>query len=331
LIDMHLDARVLHFFLTAKGQFISGSSIGEALGLSRVSVHNHLEALRKSGFEFSAIRNRGYRLEREPEQFHPQLFEALLEEMPCPFFKSHIALGEADSTNNVAEIELSKGRETPFLVLADTQTSGRGRRGRTWHSPRHKNLYLSVALRPSLPPARLQTITLWLGLRLCAFLRDRLALPVLIKWPNDLMLHDRKIAGMLTEARVDSEQTRDLVFGLGLNVNSASEDFPPEIRDIASSLSLNLGKPQNLTRMAHATCLVVAEAMRDYLDGQFADELSSAWPEFDYLRGRMVQAGELAGQAMGITSNGSLRLQRPDGSSVILHSGEVSLGSGSSD
>lgn len=322
---MDLDAHVLVSFLHAKGEFVSGSRIAAELGLSRVSIHNHLEQLKGDGFEFAAIRNKGYQLIREPDAFHPALFDALLACEPCLFFKSHIALGPVDSTNTVAEQELSAGREAPFFVVADSQSAGRGRRGRVWHSPGHRNLYLSIALRPSLPPSRLQTITLWLGLRLCQLLRDLHALPVQIKWPNDLLIHGRKVAGMLTEARVDSEATRDLVFGLGLNVNSSEADFPPEIALVASSLALSLGHPLNLSRLAHRILLQLADAIQDYLEDAYAPELAHLWPEFDFLRGQRVQTDLVSGVACGVTQNGSLRVERDDGSIAILHSGEVSL------
>ncbi len=324
---MKVPAQVLQHFIQAKGQFISGTEIGEKLGLSRVSVHNHLETLKKDGFEFSAIRNKGYRLEKEPEVFHPALFETLMELVPCPFFRNYKAVEEVSSTNSLAELELAKGTEAPFFIVANEQTQGRGRRGRVWHSPLKKNLYLSVGLRPAMPPAKLQTITLWMGLRLCNFLREKYSLPVLIKWPNDLILHDRKIAGMLTEARVDSEFTRDLVFGLGLNVNSTSDDFPEELSNFASSLALNLDRNINLTRLAHDIIHVLADAIVDYLDDQYRSELTDQWPEFDYLRGQDVRTGDIEGKVLGISANGSLRLERPDGSNILLHSGEVSIGS----
>lgn len=322
---MDLDVQVLLPFVKAKGRFVSGTSIGRELGLSRVSVHNHLESLRASGFTFAAIRNKGYQLTREPETFHPVLFRALLEETPCPYFKNHITLEEVDSTNTVAEAELSKGRETPFFVVAESQSAGRGRRGRVWHSPRRKNIYLSAALRPSLPPGKLPTITLWLGLRLCRFLRDTFALPVLVKWPNDIMLHGKKIAGMLTEARIDSEFTRDLVFGVGLNVNTLEKDFPDELASIAGSLALSTGQCLNITRLTHQMVLHLAEAFADFMDGGHVEELARLWPEFDFLRGQRVCAEAIEGVAAGITSTGSLRVQRDDGSMATLHSGEVSI------
>ncbi len=321
-------ARILLAFLQTGGQFISGAALGRRLGVSRVSVHHHLEALKAGGFVFSAIRNRGYRLEHEPDAVHPALLEALLAEQPIPFFAGGLCLGATDSTNSVAEAELAKGRPAPFYVIADTQSAGRGRRGRSWHSPPRSNLYLSVGLRPNLPPARLQSITVWLGLRLCRFLRDTFALPVQVKWPNDLFLHGRKVAGMLTEARVDAEATRDLVFGLGLNVNCTEADFPPELAGIAGSIGPHLGRPVNLSRLAHGILGALAAAIPVFLDGHHAEELVALWPQFDYLRGRTVSNGMLEGRVLGINPSGALRLERPDGSIALLHSGEVSLGSG---
>jgi BirA family biotin operon repressor/biotin-[acetyl-CoA-carboxylase] ligase len=322
---MDLAANILAPFLRAGEQFISGEGIAEQLGVSRVSVHHHLEALRRDGFVFDAIRNRGYRLTSEPDAFHPTLFAALLVEQPVPFFAGHQVRETVDSTNTVAEAALANGRAAPFFVLATRQTAGRGRRGRVWHSPPDANLYLSVALRPSLPPARLQTITLWLGLRLARFLRDRFGLPIQVKWPNDLMLQGRKIAGMLTEARVDSEFTRDLVFGLGINVNGAHSDFPEELREIAGSLAIGVGHPLNLSRLAHQLVQVIATAIEDYLAGAYAPELERLWPDYDYLQGQQVQSDVASGVAQGITSTGSLRVRREDNSIVLLHAGEVSL------
>jgi len=318
-------AQLLLPFLRAKGQFISGAELGQRLGISRVSIHKHLEQIRSEGFVFSAIRNKGYRMEEEPFHFHPDLMEALLDKEPVPYFNSHLFLNQVDSTNSLAESELSSDRLAPFFIVADEQSSGRGRRGRTWHSPSGKNLYISIALRPSLPPARLQTITLWMGLRLCIFLRDRFSLPVQIKWPNDLMLHGKKIAGMLTEARVDSESTRDLIFGLGLNVNSQPEDFPGDLSGIAHSLAIEKGHPISLTRLAHSLIQVLASALEDFLEDSYSEELAQLWPEYDFLRGQIAETDDVKGVVLGIAKSGALRVQREDGTVAILQSGEVSL------
>lgn len=322
---MSLTKNVLRAFLEANGSFLSGTQVAESLGISRVSVHHHLDALREEGFTFKAVRNKGYQLLREPDRLNAALLEALLLAEPCPFFRSHLIERELESTNSLAEAELSAGRDGPFFVIADTQTAGRGRRGREWHSPPGTNLYLSIGLRPSLPPARLQAITLWSGLRLCRFLRRELALPLMIKWPNDLMLYDRKVAGMLTEARVDSESTRDLTFGLGLNVNARADEFPACLQQSAISLAEGLGHPLNLSRLAHRVLICLAEALQDFLDDAFSDELEHLWPEHDFLRGRRVCTDLASGRVLGIASNGSLRLEQDNGALALLHSGEVSL------
>ena len=322
---MRAVGEILRIFLRAGGGYVSGEAVARELGFSRVYVHKLLDNLRKEGFAFHAVRNRGYRLEKEPDSLHPELFNALLAERPLPFFKGIRHLGSTGSTNADAEEELAAGAEAPLLVTATEQTAGRGRRGRRWHSPPDRNLYVSAGIRPALAPSRLQTITLFLGLRLCHFLRDRFALPVLVKWPNDLLVHDRKLAGMLTEARVDAEQTRDLVFGLGLNGNLAADELPGELRPVATSLQEATGRSVSLSRLAHHVGGVIAEAMEDFLADGVGGELVDSWPAVDALRGREVTAGDQTGTVLGISSSGSLRLRRPDGSLALLHSGEVSV------
>ncbi len=316
---------ILRILLAASGDYVSGEAIAREIGCSRVHVHKLLESLKEQGFLFHAVRNRGYRLVEEPVRFHAGLFAALCAAEPLPFFRSIRHLGSTGSTNAVADEDLAAGAEAPLLVTATEQTSGRGRRGRHWHSPPDHNLYLSAGIQPTLSPGRLQTITLFLGLRICTFLREQFALPILVKWPNDLLLHDRKLAGMLTEARVDAERTRDLVFGLGLNVNGTEDEFPADLRTVATSLRAAVGRPLSLSRLAHGLCGVLASGMEDFLGGDAAGELLESWPAIDALRGREVIAGDQTGTVLGISPSGSLRLRRANGSLVLLHSGEVSV------
>jgi BirA family biotin operon repressor/biotin-[acetyl-CoA-carboxylase] ligase len=316
---------ILTAFLQAEGRYLSGQALGEQLTLSRVGVHKHLDNLRKEGFSFHAVRNKGYRLEKEPLDLNPSLINCLLAADPVPFFHSHTFCESIDSTNTEADRQLARGVTTPFTVVSTEQTAGRGRRGRTWFSPKGKNIYLTAALNPGLPPNRLQVITLWLGLSLAQALRERYSLPILVKWPNDLLLHDRKIAGMLTEARVDSERTESLVFGIGLNVNIAREDFPDELQSRASSLAAVLGEPLSLSRVTVFLLRTLAAALEDFLADEYRDQLKHLWPTYDALAGREVTSEFASGRVLGINPQGSLRLQRPDGSLALLHAGEVSL------
>jgi BirA family biotin operon repressor/biotin-[acetyl-CoA-carboxylase] ligase len=322
---MHIRTAIISRFLQADKAFVSGESIARELGLSRVSVWNHLEQLRADGYGLTAVRNRGYRLDAMPLPLHPDLLDALLAKQPVPYFKTVHCASTVASTNTTAEQLLAAGNPVPLVVLASEQTAGRGRRGRQWHSPPHCNLYLSIGLRPELPPTRLQTITLWLGLRVAWWLRDLTAMPIQVKWPNDLMLNNRKIAGILTEARVDAESTRELIVGIGLNINSAEADFPEEVRSIAGSLHSNGLKPQVLSVFAHGLLGCMAEALEDYFNDSYGEVIASQWQVVDYLAGKRVEAGEISGIVAGINSAGALRVRRDDGSVALLSSGEVSL------
>lgn len=324
-MQLSAKASVLRSLFAAKGAFVSGNQLGRELGISRVSVWNHLDALKEEGFRFEAIRNRGYRIVEEPLAFHPDGFAARLALQPCPFFKSYLYLPETGSTNDVAANEFASGREAPFFVISDNQRSGRGRRGRAWYSPPARNLYLSIGLRPELPPTRLQSITLWLGLQISQKLRQVTGLPVMVKWPNDLYLHGRKLAGILTEARVDSEQTRELVVGIGLNINTQAAEFPPELAASATSLAIASGRSWPVVHIAAELLQALATAIEAFLENHYAERLLLDWPEHDYLRDRTIQHEQAEGRVIGIHPNGSLRIQRPDGSVAVVHSGEVGL------
>src|SRR5574344_816136 len=152
---------ILRELLAQDTGFVSGSALAEKLAMSRVAVWQHMEKLRSQGFEFEAIRARGYRIVHQPKNLNATLVEALLAETAhhCQL----IVLDEVDSTNDEAARQLATGRKTPFVVLARRQTQGRGRFGRSWNSAHNNNMYASFGFRPALTPERLQAFTLWMG------------------------------------------------------------------------------------------------------------------------------------------------------------------------
>jgi BirA family transcriptional regulator, biotin operon repressor / biotin---[acetyl-CoA-carboxylase] ligase len=321
------DSIILSELLAAEGNFVSGSRLAELLGISRVSVWSHMERLRSQGFSFEAVRNRGYRLMGQPIDLNPLMIAALLPrrtDPPALFFSPEI-----DSTNSEAERQLAAGQATPFAVFARKQTAGRGRMGRSWHSEDNGNLYLSCAFRPRLEPARMQTFTLWMGVNVCQALRNFTQAEVAVKWPNDLLANGRKLGGMLTEARIDADQMRDVVFGLGLNVNSPSATWPAEIATTAISLAEAVGRPMEINRLAAAVIGRIFHAFDRFNQAENNSELNELWNRFDALRGKTVETagnGEtIAGVADGIDERGSLRVRQADGSIRLLRAGEVSL------
>jgi len=323
-----LDSSILLAFLEADGEPVSGDRLAKELGVSRVAIWSRLERLRAAGYVFAASTRKGYALRSVPRHLDPALLDAhlrLLKVSPKVEF-----LAEVDSTNSEAERRLAVGQEAPFAVLARTQKAGRGRLGRKWHSAPSGNLYLSLAFRPFIPPERLKPFTLWMGLALCAHVEKSLGLKLGLKWPNDLQSPDgRKVAGMLTEARLDADSVRELVFGVGLNLTGASKDFPADLRATAGSLEAALGSPLDLNREAAGVIAALFRAWEQFEEGTWFRSFRKLWSHHDVLAGKSVRVGlrgdPVAGVVDGIDDEGSLILRTGGGRRAIVSSGEVTL------
>lgn len=325
------DLTILRALLEAGEGFVSGSDLAGRLGVSRVSVRARMQRLEETGFTLEAVRNKGYRLAGQPGLLHAALLEACLIRLGVSV-DLHVH-EEIDSTNSEAERLLSAGASTPLVVLASRQSAGRGRMGRRWHSEDAENLYLSFAFRPQLPPARMTKFTLWMGASLCDFLDEKHAVHARVKWPNDLLCDGRKLAGMLTEARIDADFTRDLIFGLGLNVNADPTTLPEEVREIATSVRAVSGQPRPINPFAAEVIACLMNAYEQFVDGSFEKFFKQRWIDYDCLNGQQVtvrgHAGELTGTVAGVNDDGSLALIRADGTRMALRAGDVSLGTGS--
>jgi BirA family biotin operon repressor/biotin-[acetyl-CoA-carboxylase] ligase len=324
------DVHLLRAFLAAGDEFVSGSVLAEEVGLTRVAIWARLEKLREDGFVFEAVRNRGYRLLKVPTQLDGRLLAA------------HLALAGAgrslhfhptiDSTNSEAERLLASGETAPFVVAAAEQTKGRGRLGRVWHSPPEGNLYASYAFRPRIAHRRIATITLWMGAGLCDYLERTWGIPVQVKWPNDLLIGGRKVAGILTEARIDADLTRELVIGIGLNIQGNTSAWPPEASHIATTLADHAHGTLPVNAVAAGFIETVFQLYEAFIAETHRDAFPMLWKKYDALAGKPIRANlngrALTGEASGIDTDGALLLKTPDSHVHRLHSGEVTIGSG---
>ena len=322
------DVYVLRCLLQASPHFVSGNQLAEKLKMSRVGVWARVDKMRKAGLSIEASQNRGYRLAGEPNLLVYPLLEAWLKECKtdCPFY----LFKKTDSTNSEAERLLAEGVETPFAVLSHQQDSGRGRMGRTWHSPKDGNLYLSIALRPNVEIVKFRNFTLWQGIAIGKFLKVHTGVQnLLVKWPNDLICNNKKLGGMLTEASIDCDQVRSMIFGIGLNVNSNTGDFPKDLRDSSVSLQEASGMSWRLHELAARLIKTCLEASKECLSKDSDAKLLKEWKEMDFLKGKKikVQSGKetYTGRADGIDHSGGLRLKLRNGRARVAHAGEVSL------
>jgi BirA family biotin operon repressor/biotin-[acetyl-CoA-carboxylase] ligase len=318
---------IVRELLAAGDGFVSGTKLAEMLGISRVAIWAHMEKLRLHGFSFEAVRRRGYRLTGRPMRLHEVLLRASLQQRPTPL--NLVFSDSIDSTNSEAERRLASGEATPLIVVAREQTRGRGRLGRKWVSEDRGNLYASFAFRPELRPSRMQDFTLWMGVNVCEALANTCRIDAGVKWPNDILHNGRKLGGMLTEARIDADRTRDVVFGLGLNLNSQRADWPHEIAPRTTSVAEAVGQPVDINRVATAIIGRVLKAFELFVAGDYRSEFERMWNRFDVLRNRRIAVlfGDvrIEGVAEGIDATGALRLRDDKGQLHRCHAGDVTI------
>lgn len=328
-VEVNDDAlTILKALLAEPKAFVSGSILAEQLGVSRPAIHAKLGKLREQGFGFEAIRNKGYRLLKEPEILNADLIRYYIDQKESPIDVLYFPV--IDSTNNEAERQLSFGRKAPFAIASSCQTKGRGRLGRQWHSATADNLYLSILFEPNTPPQALQHFTLWAGIHICRTLQNLISTASLkIKWPNDLHCDGRKFAGMLTEAKMDADGLRSITFGIGLNVNSNPTNYPEEIRKTATSLYAINGSELSLNQTVANVIAAIQSAYDTCFLGDRSENLVEAWSPLSSLSGQSVTAimngKEVTGIACGIDETGALLLQTADGQTRAIRAGDVSL------
>src|SRR5215831_2348171 len=217
---------------------ISGAQIAKEIGVSRQQVFRWIETLRALGVKVKGHPRAGYHIERAPDILAPQLLARRLR--GTAFSKRIHHFFKAESTNTIAMHLGEAGEAHGTVVLAEEQTAGRGRAGRTWLTEKSAGISCTVLVRPPIPPAHAPLLTLVAGLATRDAVADELPSVPDIRWPNDLLVHRRKFCGILTEMHAEPDRLRYAVIGIGINVNQSK--MPGEIEDIATSLRIESGK-----------------------------------------------------------------------------------------
>ena len=308
-------------WLRASPDPLSGEELARRLGCSRAAVHKQVEALREAGWRIDARHAQGYLLLGAPDR----LDSAALGPHLTGRWRRIVWFAETDSTQRVARDLAHDGAEEGTIVIAEAQSAGRGRLGRSWHSPPGTNLYCSIVLRPPLPPGGVPQLALVLGLAAADAVAAVAGLEVGLKWPNDVVLDGRKAAGILTEMEAEVERVHHVVAGLGVNVNA--EAFPPELAATATSLRLAAGRPVDRAVLTAALLAAVERRYDRFVAEGFAP-VRREWEQRSWLGGKEVRVaspeGELHGRVLGLDDDGALRLETPVGLRRVV-AGEVTL------
>ncbi|MFH1853945.1 MAG: biotin--[acetyl-CoA-carboxylase] ligase [Candidatus Omnitrophota bacterium] len=242
-----LDDKILIFFKQNIDSYVSGEELSETLGVSRTAVWKHIEKLRAEGYEIAASPHLGYKLMTVPDRLTE--IELKWKLNTDVIGRKVYSFGEIASTNDAAYNLAISGEKEGAVVTAEYQTKGRGRLGRKWVSPRGKGVYLSVILRPDTLLREIPVITLFSALSVARTIRDETGLPALIKWPNDTLIYNRKVSGILTELNGEADMVNFVIVGIGVNINTKKELLPEGGTSIFAEKGIQISRVEFTRRL----------------------------------------------------------------------------------
>lgn len=316
--------QIVRLFRSRLGEYVSGQEICSLLHISRAAVWKQVEQLRELGFEIEARRAHGYRLLESPDLLLPSDIAADLDTLLVG--RQIHCVNEVTSTNQLAQQLAAEGAAEGLVVLAETQTAGRGRMGRRWESPAGVNVYCSVLLKPQIPPRQAPQLTFLSAVATAESLRELYGIDARVKWPNDILVGGRKIAGLLNELSAETEQIHALVLGIGINVNMVSSQFPDELRYPATSVRIETNELSPRLALVRLLLRKIDLLYAEFLKEGFAP-LRRRWETLFDLLDRQVEVDLgrrcISGVVGGLEPDGALKLFMPDGSVERVLAGDV--------
>ena len=319
-----MDEEILQLLRESPSVFLSGEEISRRLKVSRTAVWKRIAHLRTLGYEIEASTRLGYRLIQSPDLLTPSEIKPILKTKWLGKTIHHFHT--LDSTNSKAYQLALNGAEEGEVVIAEAQEKGRGRLGRHWSSPPFLNLYLSAILRPKISPHQASLITLMAAVATAEAIRKFSGLLPLIKWPNDILLRDRKVAGLLNEIHSEMDRIHFVILGVGVNLNMDKKMFPKEIRAVATSLKIEMG--QAISRKAFLQSLLQElEKWYTIFMKEGSAFILKAWRDRAHVKGRRVKVTSFGetwiGRAMDVDSDGALILETAGGKRKRVVAGDI--------
>ena len=301
--------------------YLSGEELGSRLGLSRTAIWKRIERLRACGYQVEGSSRRGYRLQPDQDLLLAAEILAGLDRQRLAGPVWHFVT--LPSTNDLAKDLARRGYPEGMVLVAETQSAGRGRLGRVWESPAGTGIYLSLLLRPPLPPTELPKLTLTAAVAVVEALKEVTALEIGIKWPNDIIFDGKKLGGILTEMETESDQMSHVILGVGLNINTLA--FPDHLAGLATSLG-STGRSYSRLAIVRTFLAAMDRWYGTFLDQGFGEILAS-WRRETVTLGKPVRvrlgAREVSGLAVDVAPDGSLLVKKPCGEVEKIISGEI--------
>ncbi len=311
--------KIIQFLKESKG-YISGEEMSRRLKISRSAIWKHIEELRKDGYGISAVKPLGYCLDSFPDKLFP---EEIQNGLKSRFIGKKIYYYDSvDSTMDIAfRLGLEKALEGS-VVCAEVQKKGKGRLDRAWDSPKGKGIYMSIILRPKLSLMDTAKLTLLSAVAVCEAIRKMTGVLVNIKWPNDILFENKKMAGILTELNAETDSVKFIVIGMGINVNTSLKVLPEN----ATSLKQEAGKKISRVQLMQEI-LYYLEQWYENMQSNGFTPMMEQWKKWSCTLGRQVSlsnaGGDIEGEALDIDEYGGLVIRTKQGDLVKRMSGDV--------
>lgn len=323
---MKMKTEILKLLRETDG-YVSGQQISGQFGVSRTAVWKVIRQLQDDGYQVEAVRNKGYHIVDSPDVMTKEELASLMKTRWAG--RNILYYDVTDSTNLRIKQAGDEGAPHGTLAVADRQTAGRGRRGRTWESPAGSSIYMSILLRPEIAPNKASMLTLVMALSVVEGIQECIGndRDIQIKWPNDIIINGKKLAGILTEMSSQIDYINHVTVGVGINVNMT--EFPEEIADTATSLRLECGHTVKRASLIAAVMERLEENYEIFLETEDLSGLLGRYSALLVNRDRDVliigQKEKYQAHAIGIDNTGELIVRREDGTLEKIYAGEVSV------
>jgi BirA family biotin operon repressor/biotin-[acetyl-CoA-carboxylase] ligase len=322
---MAVKERIISYLDEKKGSWVSGESLTKKLAVSRSTIGKHISQLKSDGYPIESSTKKGYLLQETsdvltPREIRDGLETKVLGKIDIVYFT------ETDSTNTRAKDLAARHAPEGALVLSEKQSKGRGRKARNWFSPSRDGIYLSLILRPAMPPREAPVITLLTAVAVAETILSLTTLKIAIKWPNDILVSGKKLAGILTEMGTQQDSIDYIVVGLGLNVNTPR--FPDDIRDKATSILIETGKRFSRVKVIREY-LKWYELYYELFKHTGFEPVRKRWRELTNTIGQQITVEttdkRYSGEAQDVDKDGALLIRDKTGKTHRIVSGDVSV------
>ena len=322
-----MKSKILEELKKSKGIHLSGEDLSKKFGVSRTAIWKYIKKLKEEGYIIESTTNKGYILLESPDALYPDEIKELLDTKLIG--REIIYMDSIDSTNSHAKRLGEKDFIDGTVIIAEEQTTGRGRLGREWVSPKGKGIWMTILLKPDINPERASQITLISAMAVVKGIKKASDIDTLIKWPNDLVLNGQKLCGILTELGAEIDRINYLCVGIGINVNQDKKDFGNYELNTATSLKIVSGSVVDRKKLIGEVLKAFEDYYTKFLKDSSIDFMVEEYKKSSANIGKEVRLitkdGEIEATAEDISSNGHLIVRLKCGSLREISSGEVSV------